>query len=675
MDRLVSTRRLRPWRAAVAVAIAVGLLAALAPLAQPSAQGVVVTSPMPQPDSVVEAGAVRVSDDVAGTDQARLVVNGQTVDGDVEAGITVTLEAGVHTFEVTVGGDQVRAWPVYAADITAVQLPDDPLAVALAASGDVTRNRPVVLVNPDRPELALSGATVARGLAAALLPVIDGEVGEDLLDAIGQMRDAGDEIILLGGFDALSRDVVAALEETGYTVRRVGTGSAAAVAADAAAAFGTQRVFVRGGAARPRPLLVAPAAPLPAALEAAAYAAANDTALLVVEDGEVEPETTALLESGPPVLLASSLSPDVSAQLRDRLGADRVAEVDTRRVDRDGLWTVDAETDPGLALLATRSSAVDVGLVLDAGQASRVVAIERPTEVVAAGSGFTARAARAAAIDGTRGPVLEVSVDDTSRIVVDSDRPLERAAISVSLDGIEWPGEVQLDEQQLIWVPGARPAVTGSDGSAVLLATGVAEADDHLRHFSVEEEIDLITAGVTSAEGFQVAGGTGPVVGTGGGLVRYTVEIEPATGLDLGAVAAEAESILSEPNRGWTARGGWTFQRVGDPAQANIRVVVARPSTVDGFCGRVGLNTGGRLSCWDGRRAMLNLDRWNTGVAPFHTDLTVYRQYLVNHEFGHGLGFGHVTCPQAGTLAPVMSQQSKGLQGCVANGWPYPNGR
>ena len=207
-----------------------------------------------------------------------------------------------------------------------------------------------------------------------------------------------------------------------------------------------------------------------------------------------------------------------------------------------------------------------------------------------------------------------------------------------------------------------------------MLVTGVVAAGGHLRHFAVEQDLDVIAAGGTSAEGFAVAGGIGPVVGDSGATVRYTVEVQPDIGLDLGTVTAEVESILSDTERGWTARSIRTLQRVSDPSQANIRVVVATPATVDAFCGQVGLDTGGRLSCWDGRRAMLNLDRWNTGVSPFHTDLAVYRQYLVNHEFGHGLGFGHVTCPQAGTLAPVMTQQSKGLGGCVANGWPYPNG-
>ncbi|HNV16021.1 MAG TPA: DUF3152 domain-containing protein, partial [Dermatophilaceae bacterium] len=76
------------------------------------------------------------------------------------------------------------------------------------------------------------------------------------------------------------------------------------------------------------------------------------------------------------------------------------------------------------------------------------------------------------------------------------------------------------------------------------------------------------------------------------------------------------------------------------------------------------------VSCWWGGRAVLNLHRWVRGSATYGTDLTSYRTYLVNHEVGHGLGHRHVSCPAPGRPAPIMVQQTLGLEGCRA--WPWP---
>jgi hypothetical protein len=160
---------------------------------------------------------------------------------------------------------------------------------------------------------------------------------------------------------------------------------------------------------------------------------------------------------------------------------------------------------------------------------------------------------------------------------------------------------------------------------------------------------------------------SGAVAGTGRRW-RYTIEVEPGLGIDPDTLATEVRAALHD-ERSW-ARSR-TLEQVGDPAQARIRVVLATPETVDELCGRVGLRTAGIYSCWNGRFAALNSWRWEVGAAGF-PDITTYRNYLVNHEFGHGLGYGHVGCPAAGAPAPVMMQQSKGLADCVANGWPYP---
>jgi hypothetical protein len=149
---------------------------------------------------------------------------------------------------------------------------------------------------------------------------------------------------------------------------------------------------------------------------------------------------------------------------------------------------------------------------------------------------------------------------------------------------------------------------------------------------------------------------------------RYTIEVEPGLGIDPERLAIEVRAALHD-DRSWARIR--TLEQVNDPSQARIRVVLASPDTVDELCGRAGLRTAGIYSCWNGRFAALNSWRWQVGADGFD-DITTYRTYLVNHEFGHGLGYGHVGCPAAGALAPVMMQQSKGHDGCVANGWPYP---
>ncbi len=143
----------------------------------------------------------------------------------------------------------------------------------------------------------------------------------------------------------------------------------------------------------------------------------------------------------------------------------------------------------------------------------------------------------------------------------------------------------------------------------------------------------------------------------------YRVEVEDALPFPASQVAQFIEETLTD-RRGWAARH--RLVRVDD--HADLRIVLATPETVDELCAP--LDTGGRLSCRNGDNVVINAWRWQFGAESYPGDLAGYRRYVVNHETGHALGYAHVGCPGSGELAPVMLQQTKGLEGCEPNPWP-----
>ena len=171
---------------------------------------------------------------------------------------------------------------------------------------------------------------------------------------------------------------------------------------------------------------------------------------------------------------------------------------------------------------------------------------------------------------------------------------------------------------------------------------------------------------------FDRAPGSTPRRGSGT-LRTYRVEVETGTWQDAPAFAAAVDATLSDP-ASWTGQGRWSFQRLArDDVDFVIRL--ATPATVDQVCANAGLHTGGYVSCRSGRFVMINLDRWMSAVPDYHGDVATYRLYVINHEVGHQLGYSHQACPGPGRVAPVMQQQTFGLKGCLANGWPYVDGK
>ena len=172
---------------------------------------------------------------------------------------------------------------------------------------------------------------------------------------------------------------------------------------------------------------------------------------------------------------------------------------------------------------------------------------------------------------------------------------------------------------------------------------------------------------------FAAADGRSPVRGYDGPLRRYRVAVEQGTGQDVDAFAATVDEVLGDP-RSWIASGELRFQRVAEAAAADFTIYLATPATSERMCAEGGLDTERYTSCRLPGRVIINLARWMDAVPDYGAPLDVYRTYVINHEVGHELGEEHQACPGPGAPAPVMQQQTYGLDGCVANAWPYVDG-
>jgi hypothetical protein len=175
---------------------------------------------------------------------------------------------------------------------------------------------------------------------------------------------------------------------------------------------------------------------------------------------------------------------------------------------------------------------------------------------------------------------------------------------------------------------------------------------------------------------FAYARGRGPVAGTGGSLRRFRVAVEHGTNEDAVAFAAQVEATLGD-KRGWTGGRRLRLQRVGAKEVSDFTVYLATRDTAGALCARGGVNirVGGRpyTSCRATGKVIINLDRWRLSAPTYAkagVPLSVYRQYVINHEVGHELGRHHQGCPKRGGPAPVMVQQTLTLRGCVPYAWP-----
>ena len=180
---------------------------------------------------------------------------------------------------------------------------------------------------------------------------------------------------------------------------------------------------------------------------------------------------------------------------------------------------------------------------------------------------------------------------------------------------------------------------------------------------------------------FAYAEGDGEVLGTSGTLRRYRVAVEKGSGVDVEEFAEAVDRALGDP-RSWIASGRLRLQRVPDGSRHDFTIYLATARTAGRMCaeGGIDIRVGGKpyTSCRVSGRVIINLDRWHLSVDHLveqGVPLATYRDYVINHEVGHELGHGHEGCPGRGKLAPTMMQQTLYLDGCVANPWPYLDGK
>ncbi|MFS8198633.1 DUF3152 domain-containing protein [Streptomyces sp. CWNU-52B] len=157
----------------------------------------------------------------------------------------------------------------------------------------------------------------------------------------------------------------------------------------------------------------------------------------------------------------------------------------------------------------------------------------------------------------------------------------------------------------------------------------------------------------------------------------YRVDVEKALGLD-GELFAQAVQKTLNDQRSWAHDGGRTFERISS-GKPDFVITLASPGTTAFWCAKSGLDTTqDNVSCDSAAtdRVMINAYRWAQGSETYGDKMYAYRQMLINHEVGHRLGFGHVSCSVDGGLAPVMQQQTKFLNHdgitCRPNPWPFP---
>lgn len=243
------------------------------------------------------------------------------------------------------------------------------------------------------------------------------------------------------------------------------------------------------------------------------------------------------------------------------------------------------------------------------------------------------------------------------------------------------------------------PPTIGSQGTAIVGAPprGLTQFDANLPTGKLPDGGFYTVAGAKTWH--IVPGVMGPVGQGQDKMFTYTVEVEDGIetagfGGDV-SFATMVDQTLSNP-KSWIHNAQFGFTRIdaSSPDEPDFRVSLTSPMTVREGCGyEIELEA----SCYNPvygadqeARVFINAARWERGAMSFQGDNGSYRQYLINHEVGHAIGYErHEPCEKEGALAPIMMQQTFSTANndaalfdpdwvhadgktCRFNAWPYP---